>query len=89
MNYANNVIEFLEWVPEVRKIFDFKKDDPWVPWFRGQRACWDLRPKLYREEYGGYARRRKQNMEDEIREEFIARAPILSETATPANDEWG
>lgn len=88
-NYANNVSEFLEWVPEVRSIFDFKKDDPWVPWFRGQRACWNLRPKLYREEYGGYARRRKHNIEDEIREEFIVRAPILSETPTPADDEWG
>ena len=88
--YVNNVGDFLNWVNKVRNIFNFKpkKDNPWEPWYRGQRAYWPLRPKLYRAEYGGYARLKKEDIEDEICEEFIVRAPILSETKPAGDDNW-
>ncbi len=75
-----NVSEFLGQVSKLREILGFEKDDPWGPWFRGQqRHYWPLWPKLYRE-YGGYAKVKRDHIEDEIREEFIVRAPILSDT---------
>jgi FRG domain len=82
---ADSVDAFLGYVAAIKKEW-FKPEDPWGPWFRGQRkAYYPLLPKLYRE-YGSYAEIRKNAIEDEIREEFIVRAPILSE-ARPA-DEW-
>lgn len=87
-SHPNNVSDFLARVSDVRNQLGFDKDDPWGPWFRGQqRAFWSLCPKLYRE-YGGYAEVRKRDIEDEIREEFIVRAPILSETKPAGNDDW-
>jgi hypothetical protein len=51
------------------------------PWFRGHsNSEWSLVPKLYRQED------HDRNTEDEIREEFITRAPSLTE-AHPSN-EW-
>jgi hypothetical protein len=54
-----------------------------VPWFRGhEHSNWPLVPKFYR------TRPIDRTVEDEIREEFITRAPILSDVK-PANQwEW-
>lgn len=83
-----NVSEFLTRVAQIRDELEFEKDDPWGPWFRGQqRAYWCLCPKLYRD-YGGYARVKRDHLEDEIREEFIVRAPIFSESKPAGNDDW-
>ena len=83
-----NVSEFLVRVSELRDILGFAKDDPWGPWFRGQqRHYWPLWPKLYRD-YDGYAKVKRDHIEDEIREEFIVRAPILSDTKPAGNDDW-
>jgi FRG domain len=83
-----NVSEFLTQVSELRSVLEFEKDDPWGPWFRGQqRHYWPLCPKLYRD-YGGYAKVKRDHIDDEIREEFIVRAPILSDTKPAGNDDW-
>ena len=80
--------EFVAQVSKLRDTLGFEKDDPWGPWFRGQqRHYWPLCPKLYRD-YGGYANVKKDHIEDEIREEFIVRAPILSDTRPAGNDDW-
>jgi hypothetical protein len=85
---AESVSEFLTRVAEIRKDFEFDVDDPWGPWFRGQqRVYWDLSPRLYRD-YGGFERVKGDNIEDEIREEFIVRAPALSETRPATTDDW-
>jgi hypothetical protein len=83
-----NVSQFLAQVFKLRDDLGFERDDPWGPWFRGQqRHYWPLWPKLYRD-YGGYAKVKRDHIEDEIREEFIVRAPILSETRPAGNDDW-
>ena len=89
---ANEVSEFLAIVQCLRKKWQFDKradaDDPCGPWFRGhQRAHWPLRPNLYRCEWShkGACRR----IEDEIREEFITRAPALSDIKPSDADDWG
>jgi len=87
--YANNVSEFLTWVAEVKKNFKYKKDDALGPWFRGQHRDWPLYPKLYRPEYGGYARLNREYLEDEIREQFITQAYIFCETKPAGDDAWG
>ena len=86
-HHAESLSEFLKLVTEVRDEW-FEKDDAWGPWFRGQqRDYWPLCPKLYRD-YGGYAKVKRDHIEDEIREEFIVRAPILSDTKPAGNDDW-
>ena len=87
-----NVSEFLKCATKIRDSW-FSADDQWGPWFRGRTdSSWELRPKLYRKEFGGTFREaRKQNLEDEIREEFIRRAPVLCEAlpaAEPQQAEW-
>ena len=64
-------------------------DDPSSePWFRGQaRAYWKLLPGLYRD-FDDSALE-EDLVEDEIRESFMIRAPILSETKAASNEwEW-
>lgn len=81
-----SVHEFLDEVNKLRELMRYREDDPWEPWFRGQKkADWKLRPKLYR---GRQLPSKKdlRKREDEIREEFIKRAPIWCE-ALPAVDE--
>ncbi len=87
---ATIIAEFLNWVAEVRKDFNFPDDDPMQPWFRGQRDGLKLLPRLYRENLYGDARRRKdKKLEDEIIEEFIVRTPTLSEGISLPTDDWG
>jgi hypothetical protein len=84
---AKSVTEFLDQVGEIRGLRGwFPKEDVWEPWFRGHRkADWQLRPMLYRVELPRKAKELRE-MEDEIREEFIKRAPVLCE-ALPASKE--
>jgi hypothetical protein len=84
---VRTVSDFLLYAAKVKaRWFDDK--DPWGPWFRGhQRAHWPLAPRLYRE-YGGYAAIKTDRIEDEIREEFIVRAPILSESMPVNRSDW-
>lgn len=81
-----NIAEFLGLVNDLRAcIWKDSPQEPWDPWFRGQEnALWKLKPKLYRAPTPGRAISRE--IEDEIREEFIKRAPIMCE-ALPAGDE--
>ena len=82
--------EFIVWVAQVKKRFEWKEDWPWQPWFRGQRADWQLVPKLYRDDlYGDASRLKKYCIEDEIREEFVVRAPALSGGMSLPSDDWG
>ena len=81
---AGKLSEFLEWVAKVRKAFKFDDTDKWNPWFRGQRqADWKLLPTLYRPSYDSDIK------EDEIREEFIVRAPALSAQSVLPSSDWG
>lgn len=83
---SESVSEFVKCTAGIRSDW-FPDDDPWGPLFRGQqRASWGLSPKLYRD-YGDYKDLKRDQIEDEIREEFAVRAPILSE-GRPASDPW-
>jgi hypothetical protein len=79
--------KFLESVKSIRDDW-FGNDESLWPWFRGQqRSYWPLVPKLYRE-FGDYAVIDEDDTEREIREEFLIRAPILSDTKPAGNDDW-
>jgi hypothetical protein len=85
---ANNINEFLDHVSLIKKNW-FDDDDSWGPWFRGHlNASWDLVPKLYRGEIGTYKRINEDEIEDEIREEFICRAPNFFELEPKNEWEW-
>jgi hypothetical protein len=89
---AEDVSEFLDIVQRLRKRWGFDTrsglKDPCGPWFRGhQKADWQLRPGLYRYNWTNPKKRRR--IEDEIREEFITRAPALSEIKPGDADDWG
>lgn len=90
-HYAESVSEFLACAQKARQQFRFRSDDRCGPWFRGhQRAEWSLSPRIFRE-YGRLRQRERTNKEDEIREEFIVRAPVLCESPPceePARAEW-
>lgn len=82
-----SVSEFVDFVVSLRQEW-FEADDAWGPLFRGQKkASWSLCPSLYRD-YGDFDTLQKNQVEDEIREEFAVRGPILSETGT-SSDPWG
>jgi len=84
--HAQSVSDFLSWANGINKRWFDEDENGWGPWFRGhQKAHWPLCPKLYRD-YGGYRAVKRNETEDEIREEFIKRAPILS-TSLPDGDE--
>jgi hypothetical protein len=87
-NEISSVSKFLKRVEEIRDDWWSKdKDDPWMPWFRGhQRADWKLRPKLYRDYEP--KRREKLRIEDEMREEFVIRAPALSHIRPSDQPDW-
>lgn len=64
----------------------FAKEKTWGPWFRGQNSAdWKLQPSLYR--YVPTVRPIRQ-LEDEIRQEFIVRAPSLGTERPQNNWEW-
>jgi hypothetical protein len=79
--------EFVSAVATLRSQW-FDEEDPWGPWFRGQqRDSWGLLPKILRA-YGNYKRIKKDRIEDEIREEFAARAPVLSDAPAAGINRW-
>jgi hypothetical protein len=82
---VKNVPQFLKVVEKCTKEW-FTKEATWGPWFRGQKdASWPLRPSLYR-----HKPRNRSNwiMENELRQEFVVRAPSLT-TERPQNSwEW-
>jgi len=88
---AGSITEFLH---HVQKICDrkgwFAGEDALGPWFRGQdKADWTLVPKLYRGR--DVKHDAANNIEDEVREEFLKRAPVLVESLPAGNDrraEW-
>jgi hypothetical protein len=83
---AETLLQFMERLKEVEKAWESKKDGEPDLWYRGARkSTWPLIPKLYRSR-----RPIKQLLsnEDEIREEFVRRAPGLT-SHKPANAwEW-
>ena len=86
-NEVLNVSEFLKRAKEIRDGWWSKANDPWGPWFRGhQRADWKLRPRLYRD-YDP-KRREELRIEDEMREEFVVRAPALSHIRPADQPDW-
>jgi hypothetical protein len=82
---ANDVPEFLALVTKIARQW-FTKEEGWGPWFRGHRdASWDLTPTLYRDPP---PIRGIRVVEDEIRQEFIIRAPSLSAERPQNSWEW-
>ena len=87
MVQAKDTGEFLKSVKEVRRHFKLRDDDPGQPWVRGQRADWQLVPRLYSGQYGDASSKKKmRNIEDEIIEEFVVRASALSDAIPPPSD---
>lgn len=64
----------------------FPQEPTWGPWFRGHTSAdWRLYPKLYR--YGS-PKRGIRIVEDEIRQEFIMRAPSLTDAGPQNTWDW-
>ena len=79
---ATSLSKFIEFVSEFEKKWS-SKDGALGLWYRGQqKAYWSLIPKLYRDTDP------EREMEDEIREEFIVRAPSLTEEKPQNSWEW-
>jgi FRG domain len=78
-------------VPEYLAIVDrctqeWFQENTWGPWFRGQsNAKWSLTPGLYRRPPW---KRGIRILEDEIRQEFIVRAPSLAPQRPRNSWEW-
>jgi FRG domain len=90
---VSKVTEFVDAVRDLRRRWGFDRTngekDPCGPWFRGHRqAQWRPCPRLYRDLAGNEKKRRR--IEDEIREEFMTRAPGLCDIkpADPHDWEW-
>jgi hypothetical protein len=86
-NEVSSVSEFLKRAKDIRDDWWSHDQDPWMPWFRGhQRADWKLQPRLYREY--GLSLDDMLRIEDEIREEFVVRAPALSHIRPAEQSDW-
>jgi hypothetical protein len=82
---VNSVSEYLEVVERFTQEW-FIAETSWGPWFRGQSdATWSLRPSMYR--YSPL-RRSIRAVEDEIRQEFMVRAPSLGLERPQNSWEW-
>jgi hypothetical protein len=89
---VNGVGDFLQQVLEIRGWKGwFDRDSRWGPWFRGQeRSDWKLEPVLYRGAMT-FDKVKKDEIEDELREEFIKRAPVLCDhipSGSEKSAEW-
>jgi hypothetical protein len=88
---VSDVSEFVAAVRDLRRRWGFDgangEEDPCGPWFRGHRqAQWQPRPRLYRDLLCNEKKRRR--IEDEIREEFMTRAPSLCDIKPADPDDW-
>jgi FRG domain len=82
---AENLSAFIERIKEIKARWDPKEHDAGL-WFRGsQKSHWPLIPGLYR--YLDHETK-VHEAEDEIREEFIKRAPSLTEHRPVNGWEW-
>jgi hypothetical protein len=64
----------------------FPREVTWGPWFRGHTEVdWKLAPKLYRD---SAPKRGIRVIEDEIRQEFMMRAPGLTDSGPQNSWEW-
>jgi hypothetical protein len=82
---AKNVSELMDLSVQLRNEW-FPREPSWGPWFRGHTCSnWTLSPKLYR--YGS-PKRGIRIIEDEIRQEFIMRAPSLTDKGPQNSWEW-
>jgi hypothetical protein len=82
---VTSIHEYLEVVERCTKEW-FTEESSWGPWFRGQSdATWALQPSIYR-----YfpLKRDIRALEDEIRQEFVVRAPSLSPERPQNSWEW-
>lgn len=85
MNTIRNVSECVALAAQLKHDW-FPHEPTWGPWFRGQSdVTWKLSPKLYRVRT---PTRGIRILEDEIRQEFIMRAPGLAETGSLNSWEW-
>jgi len=81
LHLVASISEFLGLVEKYTKEW-FTKEKTWGPWFRGQtNSEWALRPTIYRRQPRG---RGLRAIEDEIRQEFIVRAPSLPDRSRPS-----
>jgi GNAT superfamily N-acetyltransferase len=82
---ARDVTEYVLLSTQIKKDW-FAKEPTWIPWFRGhKRASWKLTPSLYR---FPTPHRGLRIIEDEIRQEFIMRAPGLTNLHPQNSWEW-
>lgn len=83
---AETLLHFMGRLKEIERAWKSKKDDEPGLWYRGcRKSTWPLLPKLYRP---NSSIKDLLSAEDEIREEFVRRAPGLT-TYKPANAwEW-
>jgi FRG domain-containing protein len=83
---AETLLKFMERIKEIERAWESKKDGEPGLWYRGSRKSnWPLLPKLYRPHS---TINELLSAEDEIREEFVRRAPGLT-SYKPANAwEW-
>lgn len=82
--HAESLREFVTRIEQIKTEWESKKDGEAELWYRGLRnACWPLIPKLYRHRD---PIKELLESEDEIREEFVRRAPSL--TAHKPENAW-
>lgn len=83
---ATTLRKFMKHVERIEKGWRSRKDERFQLWYRGlHKRQWPLVPRLYRPRNNT---RDLLDIEDEIREEFVRRAPSLT-THKPANAwEW-
>ncbi|HUO33564.1 MAG TPA: FRG domain-containing protein [Candidatus Acidoferrum sp.] len=82
---AESLPRYIELVSGIEKRWS-PKEEPWGLWYRGhQKAFWHLQPRLYR---NLEADEDAREADDDIREDFIRRAPSLTDRKPETPWEW-
>jgi len=82
---AESLPQFIDRVSEIEKQW-YPKEERWGSWYRGhEKSFWSLLPNLYRKLEPGDDPR---DADDEIREDFIKRAPSLTDRKPENSWEW-
>jgi hypothetical protein len=86
---ASSISKFLDIVIGYRDEW-FPKEHTWGPWFRGHRCSdWPLKPSFYRHAAPLRPRTRgERDLDDELQQEFIMRAPSLTDVRPQNPWEW-